>query len=86
MAETCRTEIYFVLSGYSKNLANRERREKCHNKILQKCVPALKIEIGAASEMGGLLEENGIGTKDLTCIYRDLQFLGRKDSVHDGDV
>jgi len=33
MAETCCTEIYFVLSGYSKDLANSERREKCHLEI-----------------------------------------------------
>jgi hypothetical protein len=42
------------------------------DKILQECIPALKIEIRATSEMGGLLEENGIGTKYLTCIYGNL--------------
>lgn len=86
MAETRCTEIYLVLSGDSEDLADGERGEERHDKILEECVTMLEMEIRAASEMGGLLEEDGIGTKNLTSIYGDLQLLGRKDGVHDGNV
>lgn len=44
------------------------------------------MDIRAASEMGGLLEEDGVWAKDLTDIDRDFELLGGKDRVHDRDV
>ena len=46
--------------------------ENADDKVLEQCFTAFKMEISAASEMGGLLEEDGIGTKNLTSIYGDL--------------
>jgi hypothetical protein len=56
----------------SEGRIGAEKMENADNKILEECVTALKMEIRAASEMGGLLEEDGIGTKNLTGIYGDL--------------
>lgn len=72
MAETRCTEIYLVLSWYGKDFADGERGKECHDKVLEESFTAFKMEISAASEMGGLLEEDGIGTKNLTSIYGDL--------------
>jgi hypothetical protein len=57
-----------------------------HDKILEQGVPAVEIEIRAAGEMGGLLEEDGLRAGYLTGVYCYFELLCGKDGVHDGDV
>jgi len=73
-----------------------------YDKVLQQGTRFGQIEIGAAGEMGGLLEEDGVGPQNLAGINRDFlgqtmngeakhendayQFLGGKYRVHDRDV
>jgi hypothetical protein len=46
--------------------------EDAHDKILEESIAAFEEEIRATGEMGGLLEEDGIGAKNLAGIYGDF--------------
>ena len=49
---------------------DRGGNSRAHDKILQQGIAAVEKEIRAASEVGSLLEEDGIGAKNLAGIYR----------------
>lgn len=74
------------MGGDNDDLADGRGREEGHNKILQEGIGVLEVDVGPAGEMGSLLEEEGMWTKYLADIDGDIQVLGRKDRVHDGDV
>jgi len=86
VTETGCAEVDPVLGGDGEDLPDGGRREEGHDKVLEESIAAVEIEIRTTSEVGGLLEEDGIGAKYLTGIYCYFQFLGGKDGVHDGDV
>ena len=48
--------------------------ERTHYEILEQRFAMLEVNVGTPCEVRGLLEEDGIGTENLTHIYRD--FLG----------
>ena len=73
-----------------------------YDKVLQQGTRLGQIEIGATGEMGGLLEEDGVGPQNLAGINRDFlgqvmngeaqrekdayQFLRGEYRIHDWDV
>lgn len=86
MAEARGAEVDLLLRGHCEHATHCGRREEAHDEVLQECLALLEEDVGAAGEVGGLLEEDSVGSENLADVDDGLELLGGEDGIHERDV
>jgi hypothetical protein len=51
-----------------------------HDEVLQQTGSTLNLEVGPGREMARLLKEDGVGSKDLAHVYRDVLIVSNRST------